>query len=48
LLTQLTSSNFAIVCEVEIDLQLGMIVITGETGAGQSIAIDVLGIMHRC
>lgn len=42
MLTQLTISNFAIVRELEIDFQRGMTAITGETGAGKSIAIDAL------
>lgn len=44
MLTQLTISNFAIVRELEIDFQRGMTAITGETGAGKSIAIDALGL----
>lgn len=36
--------QFAIVRELEIDFQNGMTVITGETGAGKSIAIDALGL----
>lgn len=44
MLAQLTISNFAIVRELEIDFQNGMTVITGETGAGKSIAIDALGL----
>ena len=44
MLAQLTISNFAIVRELEIDLQPGMTAITGETGAGKSIAIDALGL----
>ncbi|MEH0874743.1 DNA repair protein RecN [Pectobacterium cacticida] len=44
MLAQLTISNFAIVRELEIDFQSGMSVITGETGAGKSIAIDALGL----
>lgn len=42
MLTQLTVSNFAIVRELEVDFQRGMTAITGETGAGKSIAIDAL------
>lgn len=42
MLAQLTSSNFAIVRELEIDLQPGMTAITCEIGSGKSIAIDVL------
>ncbi len=44
MLAQLTISNFAIVRELEIDFHSGMTVITGETGAGKSIAIDALGL----
>lgn len=44
MLTQLTINNFAIVRQVEIELAKGMSVITGETGAGKSIAIDALGL----
>lgn len=44
MLAQLTISNFAIVRELEIDFQQGMTAITGETGAGKSIAIDALGL----
>ncbi|MEH2920376.1 DNA repair protein RecN [Samsonia erythrinae] len=44
MLAQLTISHFAIVRELEIDFQSGMSVITGETGAGKSIAIDALGL----
>ncbi|NHB87092.1 DNA repair protein RecN [Photorhabdus tasmaniensis] len=44
MLTQLTISNFAIVRELEIDFRSGMTAITGETGAGKSIAIDALGL----
>lgn len=44
MLSQLTISNFAIVRELEIDFQAGMTAITGETGAGKSIAIDALGL----
>lgn len=44
MLAQLTISNFAIVRELEIDFNGGMTAITGETGAGKSIAIDALGL----
>lgn len=44
MLAQLTISNFAIVRELEIDFHHGMTAITGETGAGKSIAIDALGL----
>ena len=44
MLTQLTINNFAIVRHLNIELAQGMSVITGETGAGKSIAIDALGL----
>lgn len=44
MLIQLTINNFAIVRQLEIELAKGMSVITGETGAGKSIAIDALGL----
>ena len=44
MLTQLTIQNFAIVKFLELELQGGMTCITGETGAGKSIAIDALGL----
>ncbi|WP_044470630.1 DNA repair protein RecN [Mannheimia massilioguelmaensis] len=44
MLTQLTINNFAIVHHLDIELSKGMSVITGETGAGKSIAIDALGL----
>ncbi|MFM2482922.1 DNA repair protein RecN [Celerinatantimonas sp. YJH-8] len=44
MLTQLTVQNFAIVRFLELDIATGMTTITGETGAGKSIAIDALGL----
>ncbi|WP_150539854.1 DNA repair protein RecN [Actinobacillus vicugnae] len=44
MLTQLTVNNFAIVRHLMLDLNEGMSVITGETGAGKSIAIDALSL----
>ncbi len=44
MLAQLTISNFAIVRDLEVDFQRGMTAITGETGAGKSIAIDALAL----
>lgn len=44
MLIQLTINNFAIVRHLNIELNQGMSVITGETGAGKSIAIDALGV----
>ncbi|MCF3658635.1 hypothetical protein L2D98_24870, partial [Salmonella enterica subsp. enterica serovar Weltevreden] len=36
MLAQQTISNFAIVLELDIDFQIGMTVINGETGSGKS------------
>jgi len=44
MLSQLTVQHFAIVKFLELDFDQGMTTITGETGAGKSIAIDALGL----
>lgn len=44
MLTQLSISHFAIVDQLDLDIQSGMTVITGETGAGKSIMLDALGL----
>ncbi|MCW8863784.1 MAG: DNA repair protein RecN [Colwellia sp.] len=44
MLLHLNIQNFAIVKSLDIDWQSGMTTITGETGAGKSIAIDALGL----
>lgn len=44
MLTHLSINNFAIVRHLDLELNEGMSVITGETGAGKSIAIDALGL----
>jgi DNA repair protein RecN (Recombination protein N) len=44
MLNHLSIRNFAIVKSLDIDLATGMTAITGETGAGKSIAIDALGL----
>ncbi|MBE8167214.1 MAG: DNA repair protein RecN [Shewanella sp.] len=44
MLCQLSVHNFAIVRFLELDFKSGMTSITGETGAGKSIAIDALGL----
>ncbi len=44
MLAHITIQNFAIVKALELDFQKGMTTITGETGAGKSIAIDALGL----
>ena len=44
MLVHLSVSNFAITQALEIELQPGMTVLTGETGAGKSIMLDALGL----
>ncbi|PKF62185.1 DNA repair protein RecN [Psychromonas sp. psych-6C06] len=44
MLNQLTVQHFAIVQFLELEFNNGMTTITGETGAGKSIAIDALGL----
>lgn len=44
MLAELQISNFAIVDQATLELGAGMTTITGETGAGKSIAIDALGL----
>ena len=44
MLLQLNIQNFAIVRSLDLDWHKGMTTITGETGAGKSIAIDALGL----
>ncbi|OBT16821.1 DNA repair protein RecN [Vibrio sp. UCD-FRSSP16_10] len=44
MLVHLSVNNFAIVKSLQIELCSGMTTITGETGAGKSIAIDALGL----
>ena len=44
MLLQLNIQNFVIVRSLDIDWHQGMTTITGETGAGKSIAIDALGL----
>ena len=44
MLTQLAIRHFAIIDQLDLDIPGGMTVITGETGAGKSIAIDALGL----
>ena len=45
MLTHLNIKNFAAVQSLSIDLHKGLSVITGETGAGKSIAVDALGLV---
>lgn len=44
MLVHLSVNNFAIVKSLQLELASGMTTITGETGAGKSIAIDALGL----
>lgn len=44
MLTHLSIRNLAIVKTLDMDFRNGLTVITGETGAGKSIAIDALGL----
>lgn len=44
MLVQLDIQNFAIVSQLSVDFNKGMTAITGETGAGKSIALDALGL----
>jgi DNA repair protein RecN (Recombination protein N) len=44
MLAHLSVNNFAIVKSLQLELAMGMTTITGETGAGKSIAIDALGL----
>ncbi|RUO65690.1 DNA replication and repair protein RecN [Pseudidiomarina planktonica] len=44
MLTQLHIRNFAVVKTLDIEFEQGMTAITGETGAGKSIALDALGL----
>ncbi|OOZ41753.1 DNA repair protein RecN [Solemya pervernicosa gill symbiont] len=45
MLSQIQIRNFAIVEQLDLELQAGMTVLTGETGAGKSILIDALGLV---
>ncbi len=45
MLTHIQIRDFAIVQELELTLDKGMTVLTGETGAGKSILVDALGLV---
>ena len=45
MLINLHVKNLALIKEVDVDFSNGLIVLTGETGAGKSILIDALGIV---
>ena len=44
-LKHITLRDFVIVQELDLDLQSGFTVLTGETGAGKSILLDALGLV---
>ncbi len=45
MLLDITIKNFAIIQEVSLSFDIGMTVLTGETGAGKSIIIDAMNLM---
>ena len=45
MLQHLTISNYALIDRTDLDLDAGMSVITGETGAGKSIMLGALGML---
>lgn len=45
MLTGISVRDFAIIDELELQLDAGMTVLTGETGAGKSILVDALGLL---
>lgn len=45
MLTHIAIRDFAIIDELELELDRGMTVLTGETGAGKSILVDALGLV---
>lgn len=46
MLTSLHISNYALIDSLHLDLQAGLSVITGETGAGKSIILGALGLLQ--
>ena len=45
MLRSLQIRNFAIIDQIDVEFDLGMTVLTGETGAGKSILVDALGLV---
>jgi DNA repair protein RecN (Recombination protein N) len=45
MLKSLTVSNLAVIRHLSVELQAGLNVITGETGAGKSLLVDALGLL---
>ncbi|MFN3309870.1 MAG: AAA family ATPase, partial [Anaerolineales bacterium] len=42
MLEELRISNFAIIEELNLNFEPGLVILTGETGAGKSILVDAL------
>ncbi len=45
MLKSLSIRNYALISEISLELSPGLVIITGETGAGKSILIDALGLI---
>ena len=45
MLKNLSIRNYALISEISLELSPGLVIITGETGAGKSIIIDALGLV---
>lgn len=45
MLQEISIKNFAIIEEIHLSFESGMIILTGETGAGKSIIIDAMGLL---
>ena len=45
MLNRLTVKNFAIIEDIDITLENGLTVLTGETGAGKSLIIDTIDLL---
>jgi len=46
-LTELTIRNFAIIKQLEIEIDNGLTVVTGETGAGKSVVLGALNLVKN-